>query len=200
MLYKHAGAIFAIGLLPSPGVSQDNLGQFAAPGEVAIEQIGTENIAEVSSDSNSSLILEQQGNEQAAYVRLSGSANEGNVSQRGDGNSADVMISGSVNAFSVSQTASTPGTSGNLAVLEQIGLSNTAFQTQIGRDNSMTLRQTGDDNFADLLQEGNSNQMELNQFGNENTAELKQFGDRAAPIVITQNGDMGSVSITQTGY
>ena len=72
MLYKYAGAIFAIGLLPSPGVSQDNLGHFAAPGEVAIEQIGTENIAEVTSDSDSSLFLEQQGNEQECATSCQG--------------------------------------------------------------------------------------------------------------------------------
>ena len=199
MLYRYAGVILAAGLLPYAASAQENLGQLSAPGEVAIEQIGTENIAEVTSDGNSSLIVDQEGNEQTAYVRLSGAANRGDVTQRGDGNFADVIISGSVNAFSVSQNAEVPGVIGNEALLEQLGLGNIAFQTQFGRGNNMTLRQAGDNNFADLLQEGDGNAMELNQYGSENTAELKQLGDRATPIIITQSGDMGSVSVTQYG-
>lgn len=198
MHYRYLATILAAVLTPYVASSQENLGHIAAPGEVTIEQIGTDNIAEVTSDSDSSLILEQQGNEQSAYVRLSGSANQGNVTQRGDDNSVDVVISGSVNAFSLSQTASAAGLTGNEAVLEQVGLGNIAFQTQVGRGNRMTLRQAGDDNFADLLQEGDSNLMELNQNGDENNATLKQLGDAAPPIIITQNG-MASVSITQYG-
>jgi hypothetical protein len=207
MLYRFAGVILAAGVMPCAASAQENLSQLSdgqtaslsAPGEVTIEQIGTENIAEVTSDSNSSLVVDQQGNEQAAYVRLSGAANQGDVVQRGDRNSAEVLISGSVNAFSVTQNSAAEGRIGNEAVLEQLGLANSAFQTQIGRGNSMTLRQTGDANFADLLQDGNNNEMELNQNGNENNATLMQYGDSAPPIIITQTGDMGSVTITQYG-
>lgn len=199
MLFRSIAVFLAAGILPYAASAQDSLGQLSRPGEVAIEQIGTENIAEVTSDSNSSLLVDQQGNEQAAYVRLSGAANQGNVVQRGDGNSAEVVISGTVNAFSVSQDAGAAGSIGNEALLQQIGLGNVAFQTQIGRGNSMTLAQNGDNNFADLLQEGNNNQMQLEQNGNDHVATLKQYRDSAPPIIITQSGSPTSVQITQYG-
>lgn len=196
---------------PSWAVAQDNPDQITEipsvgtqipplSGEVSIEQIGTDNIAEVTGESNSSvLIIAQRGEEQSAFVRLSGVNNQGDVIQEGSDNSADVLITGTINTFSVSQSASEAGTlNGNQVLLEQIGFGNTAFQTQVGSDNTMTLRQNGDNNFADLLQDGQSNLMELDQFGNDNSAALKQFQTRANPIIVRQSGGM-SVEITQSG-
>ncbi len=173
---------------------------FPLEGQVSIEQIGTDNIAEVTSDSGSSvLLIEQRGDEQSALVRLSGVNNQGDLTQRGADNTARILVSGTINTFSINQSASSGGElNGNQALLEQIGFGNTAFQTQIGRENQMSLRQTGDDNFADMLQDGQSNVMELEQNDSGNSAILRQFQTEASPIIVTQTGGM-SIEITQTG-
>ncbi|MCL3880773.1 hypothetical protein [Marivita sp. GX14005] len=203
-------------LAASPVLGQDNIAQItqeaggnittldqsrAAGGEVAIEQIGSDNSADIADQgANSLLLVEQRGAEQSALVRLSGDGNEGDLVQDGLGNRADLAITGTVNSFRIDQRASDsdPARSGNRLTLSQTGIGNIAFTTQDGSENRMTLRQTGDDNFADMSQDGRANLMELEQNGPGNTAELKQIGIAAAPIIVTQTGGM-SVQITQTG-
>lgn len=185
----------------SPGSdAQDRTIVFNSNNEVSIEQVGSDNIAEVTSDSDSSvLVIQQTGAEQSALVRLSGEGNRGGLEQAGAGNIANLEVDGTLNVFNISQSGAV-GTdvTGNEVVLQQLGFGNVALQVQNGFGNRMTLRQNGDDNVAELLQDGIRNLMELEQNGNANEAFLTQKGTEAPPIIITQSGGM-RVEITQTG-
>ena len=77
-------------------------------------------------------------------------------------------------------------TSGNTAIVYQIGQDNYAQITQVGRGNSASISQIGNNNNATISQNGTGNQAVVNQTGNNQALSLSQTGNGLSASVISR--------------
>jgi hypothetical protein len=121
-------------------------------------------------DSNTSVVLQTNGNNNSASVDQNGSLNKAKLTQKnGNGNEADITQSGKSNQAGVSLQHNTSGIDTQDTAEANHGY---GYMTQDGSDNKLTIKQTLGHNTVGY----NSSSAHLSQTGNHNEADITQHG------------------------
>lgn len=181
--------------------------------DVSIEQIGTANLAAVSSSGLNNVVVGQNGQNNNVALTAAGTGNGSitapiSVEQTGEGNTTEATITGDENSLVITQNS---GGAANIARVNQDGQFNDVTLTQDatgltgGFANQAEINQTGQNNSVNATQTAFAagaslfnNDVLVNQTGNDNIANSTQSGLNNK-IEQEQVGDRNRSDITQTG-
>ncbi len=159
--------------------------------DVSIDQIGTTNLALISTSALNNITALQNGQNNQAAITITGTSNGDlaepiRVDQTGENNSLTATITGDENRLTTSQNSS--------------GAINNAVINQNGQFNAVSLEQD-----AAGLVDGLANQAQITQTGQNNSATVQQTAFVAGTslfnndVLIDQTGDDNIANSTQSG-